>query len=384
NQQSIPFYEKAVAVDPEFAMAYRGMAVAYSNLGYGGKRRKYLQKAFELRDRISDRERYWIEADYFISSVETYDKAIEACNRLLELYPDDTKGHEVLGLVYMAIEEWDKAIVKYQAQTQMEGKEFVYIYTNLAIFYQAKGLYDKAKEVLDYYLNNITDHPLIHRSLAINYIIQGKYDLALGEADKAIALDPMSFSKGIIYHLRRDFVEAEKDYKRWLGMDNLIWQLQGRRWLEVLYRTQGQFEKAREQAQQGFELAEKLGETVWKSWFHFQLADNYRITGNPEKALQEYDKAWDNAVENQIWFHQIDILLRKGRTYLDMKSVDKAIEEANKLKEMIQNSLFRKGIRFYHHLMGRIELERGDFSKAIDYFKRAYSLVPEQSSLTEN
>jgi tetratricopeptide (TPR) repeat protein len=285
----------------------------------------------------------------------------------------------------MRIEEWDKAIAQLQVQTQMpDFKEFVYIHTNLANSYQAKGLYDKAKEVLDYYLDNFTDHPFIHRSLSNNYIFQGKYDLALGEADKAIALNPMIMSKGRIYHLQGDFVEAEKDYKRWLGMDNVIWQLEGRRWLEVLYRTQGQFEKAREQAQQGFELAEKLGETGWKSRFHFQLADNYRITGNPEKALQEYEKAWDNAVENRFRFHQIDILLRKGFAYLDMKSVDKALKEAKKLKEMIQNSLFIKRIRFYHHLMGRIELEKGNFSKAIDYFKRAYSLVPEQSNWIEN
>ncbi|MCK4823816.1 tetratricopeptide repeat protein, partial [bacterium] len=356
NQQSIPFYEKAVAVDPEFAMAYRGLAMAYGNLGYRAKRRKYLQKAFELSDRISDRERYWIQADYFRISAETYDKAIEASNRLLELYPDDMKGHEVLGLVFMFIEEWDKAIGQYQVQTQIEGKEYVYIYMNLAFFHQAKGLYDKAKEVLDYYLNNFTDHPLIHRSLARNYVFQGKYDLALEESDKAIALDPMSHSRGRIYHLQGDFVEAEKDYKRWLGMDNVIWQLLGRSWLEVLYRTQGQFEKAREQAQQGFELAEKLGETAWKSQFHFQLAHNYRISGNPEKAVQEYEKAWDNAVENKLWFDQIDILLSKGLAYLDMESVDKALKEAKKLKEMIQNSLFRKGIRFYNHLMGRIEL----------------------------
>ena len=383
-RKAIEKFDKAVAVDPEFAMAYRGMAVAFANLGYSAKLRKYLQEAFELSDRISDRERYWIEADYFRLSVESYDKVIEACNKLLELYPDDVKGYEALGLVYRNIEEWDKAIAQNKVLTQGADQGFVYYHTNLAHFYQAKGLYDKAKEVLDYYFNSITDHPLIHRRLARNYIIQGKYDLALGEADKAIALDPMSYSKGRIFHLQGDFVEAEKDYKRWVGMDNVIRQLSGRRWLEVLYRTQGQFKKAREQAQQGFELAEKLGDMFWKSRFHSQLAYNYRITGNPEKALQEYEKGWGNAVENQLWFHQIDILLEKGYTYLDMKSVDKALEEAKKLKEMIQNSLFRKGIRFYHHLMGRIELERGNFPKAIDYFKKAYSLVPEQTGWTEN
>jgi tetratricopeptide (TPR) repeat protein len=268
--------------------------------------------------------------------------------------------------------------------SQGPEKEFVYYHTNLASSYRAKGLYDKAKEVLDDYVNNITDHPFIHRSLSINYAIQRKYDLAFAEADKAIALDPMSFSKGSISLLQGDFVEAEQDYMRWLGMDNVIWQLSGRRYLEILYRKQGQFERAREQAQQGLELAEKLEETVWKSRFYFQLAYNYRLTGNPEKALQEYEKAWENAVESQLWFNQIDILLSKGFAYLDMKSVDKALEEAKKLKEMIQNSLFKKGIRFYYHLMGRIELERGNFPKAIDYFKRAYSLVPEQSTWIED
>ena len=60
--------------------------------------------------------------------------------------------------------------------------------------------------------------------------------------------------------------------------------------------------------------------------------------------------------------------------------MEKALKEAEKLKEMLENSLFKKWIRFYHHLMGTIELERGNFSKAIDYFKRAYSLVPEQNN----
>lgn len=45
--KSIPFMEKAVAIDPEFAMAYRSMAVSYGNLGYESERKKYLQKAFE-------------------------------------------------------------------------------------------------------------------------------------------------------------------------------------------------------------------------------------------------------------------------------------------------------------------------------------------------
>jgi len=56
-RKSIQSMEKAVAIDPEFAMAYRSMAMSYSNLGYDSETKKYLQNAFELTDRLSDRER---------------------------------------------------------------------------------------------------------------------------------------------------------------------------------------------------------------------------------------------------------------------------------------------------------------------------------------
>ena len=220
--------------------------------------------------------------------------------------------------------------------------------------------------------------------MANNHAYQGKYDLAFEEANKAISLNPMSYGKGRIYHLKGDFIEAEEDYKSWLETDRAVLQLRGRRWLEVLYRTQGRYEKAKEQAQQGFDLSEKLGEMVWKSRFHFQLANIYRISGNPEMAVEEYDKAWRNAVENKLWEAQVGAINMRGHTYLEMKSIEKAQAEAEKLREMIQKSLFKKRIRFYHRLMGKTELERGNFSKAIDYFKQANSLLPAQSSWVDN
>lgn len=66
-------------------MAYRSMAAAYGNMGDLGKKRDYLQKALELIHRTSERERCIIQGDFYMMSEETYDKAIEACKRLLEL-----------------------------------------------------------------------------------------------------------------------------------------------------------------------------------------------------------------------------------------------------------------------------------------------------------
>jgi len=61
DRQGILLMEKAVAVDPEFAMAYRSMAVGYANLGYNTEAREHMQKAMQLAERISDRERYTIQ-----------------------------------------------------------------------------------------------------------------------------------------------------------------------------------------------------------------------------------------------------------------------------------------------------------------------------------
>jgi serine/threonine protein kinase len=92
DSEAIELYQKAISIDPGFGMAYRGMAAAYSNLGMLKKQKETIQKALELVDRVSERERYLIQGQYYYSDPKTYDKAIESYNKLLELYPDDTIG----------------------------------------------------------------------------------------------------------------------------------------------------------------------------------------------------------------------------------------------------------------------------------------------------
>ncbi|GAH92069.1 unnamed protein product, partial [marine sediment metagenome] len=63
-----------------------------------------------MSDQVSDRERYYIEGVYYQQSERTYDKAIEAYDELLEIYPDDFIGNNNLGELYAGLEDWDKAI----------------------------------------------------------------------------------------------------------------------------------------------------------------------------------------------------------------------------------------------------------------------------------
>jgi tetratricopeptide (TPR) repeat protein len=131
GRKSIQAMEKAVAIDPEFAMAYRSMAMTYSNLGYEGERKKYLQKAFELTDRLSDRESYLIQSEFYRESEKTYDEAFEAYDKLLELYPTDFIGNVNLGILYADLEEWNKAIKRYEVLIQNKDDSY-FPYFNVA------------------------------------------------------------------------------------------------------------------------------------------------------------------------------------------------------------------------------------------------------------
>jgi tetratricopeptide (TPR) repeat protein len=215
NREAIEFFDKAISIDPEFAMAYRNMAAAYSNLGYSTRWREYQKKAFELSGRVTDRERYRIQGDYYHRLPETVDKAIEAFEKLLELYPDDWIGNNSMGNIYLNAEEWDIA-QKYFEVNVKNRVEAVQSYVNLASVYRYQGIYDKAKEVYEIYIDEMGDNAWIRRGLALNYLHQREYDLALAELDKADALSPENYQiivdRGVILLTKGDLEKAEEEY----------------------------------------------------------------------------------------------------------------------------------------------------------------------------
>ena len=257
-QEALPLYEKAVAIDPDFAMAYRGMGVVYNTLGFVSKSSEYIQKAFNLSERISDRERYLIQGQLYSQKESTYGQAIEAYNKLLELYPDDSIGNGNLGNIYSSLEDWDKAIVKTEAGVKIL-KDVLGI-GNLASLYESKGLYDKAKQIYEDYLENVSDNARVHADLGWNYLYQGQYDLALQEADKAVLLDPKYsdrfYLKGDIFHLSGKFEDAEKEYLKILETGNKAFHISPRWRLATLNVARGKFQKAKDELKLVMELAD--------------------------------------------------------------------------------------------------------------------------------
>jgi serine/threonine protein kinase/Tfp pilus assembly protein PilF len=377
-RESIQLMERAVEVDPEFAMAYRSLWASYISLSMPAESRRYITKALELGDRLPERERFQIMGDFYATTEKTYDKSIEAYMRLLELYPEDTRANHNLGLRYNSLEQWDKAIERYET-AKKHKTEFIGTYNQLAGAYRAKQMYEKAREALESYIAIFGDNDNIHRGLAYIYIDLGRLDLALAEADKAFILDPNAYLnlrlKGDIYLYQGDFIKAEEEYQNMLKGREPAGQGWGRQRMWALYNHRGKFGDALKMQKQMLSLAKIAGQRTWESLGHLGLASTYYSSGNIEEALKECEEALAIARETDLLSVERSSLHLKGLSLLEMNSIAEAQRTADELKTLLERGLNEKIIRLYHHLAGCIELKKKNFRQAIEQFQKALSLV---------
>jgi serine/threonine protein kinase/Tfp pilus assembly protein PilF len=380
-RKSITLIERAIAIDPDFAMAYRSLGNSYWTLGYSADAKKCFQKAFELSDRVSDRERYIIQGDFYRQSENTYDKAIEAYDKLLELYPEDLIGNANSGLLYIFLEEWDKARERNDVLIQSKDESFLE-YTFEATVYCAMGLYDKAREAPKLYISRFGENFNIHWMLGFIDYFQGKYAPALLEVEKALELNPGdndSLSlRGYVHLCQGQFPEAERDFQRLLDSEERTFHLEGRIGFADLCQLQGHFETAKKQLRSGIEEARNLRAWDPEAMMHLRLSYLELRTGNPAEALKEADQAAVLAAANELARVQKWSQLLKARTFLEMNELEKARQAAAELKSQIEKQMNKKLVRMSDYLAGMVELRKNNPRQAIENLTKAVSLMPFQ------
>jgi serine/threonine protein kinase/tetratricopeptide (TPR) repeat protein len=166
--------KRAIELDPNFAMAYRGLAVAYSNLGQGEIALQYMKKAFELKDRASEREKLAITSDYYQYSGQI-DKAVESYELYKRTYPRDERPVVNLAVTYLTLGEWDKVLENAVTATQL-APDFFNGYSIASLAYAAMNRMDDAKAML------VTAQ---HRNLGSIVIHEQLGSIALAEGDSA-------------------------------------------------------------------------------------------------------------------------------------------------------------------------------------------------------
>jgi len=385
--RAVEAFEQAVKIDPKFALAYMLLAATYDNSGYPSQANENYQRAMELSDRLPEKERLFVQSMYYRRSERTYDKAIEAFSQRLRLDPNDLNAARNFGVLYSGLEQWDKALELYE--TNIRNKvEAHFPYMMAAEAYEAKGLYDKARAVLEDYLTFVGDNAVILRRLANNYLCQGRYDLALKEVDKATLISPDQYAnlivKGDVQLLQGDFPEAEKDYRKLCGFTEKPAQLEGRFGLMDLCLYQGRFNQAQEEAKRGIELCQELDDKWFESNFHWSLGHIHIKIGDPAAAIADLEKARSVAEKEGGIALQINALHLKGLALLETRSVPEAQALAAEIKTQVGSWLNPKLMRNYYHLIGMIELRKGNFPEAIGYFEKAVSLLDFQRGADEH
>ncbi len=144
---SIPFLKRAIELDPNFPMAYAGLAISYVNLGQPSLGLEYATKAYQLRDRVSEREKLRISANYF-SAMGELEKEAQTYELWIANYPRDDVPHNNLGANYAIMGQYEKCLAEAQETLRLQPGDIINN-ANLMEVYLFLNRLDDAKETFD-------------------------------------------------------------------------------------------------------------------------------------------------------------------------------------------------------------------------------------------
>jgi len=192
SSQAAPLLEKAIEIDPEFAMAYAKLAVVHNNLIAFDKRDYFAKRALDLTDRLTTRERYYIEGFYYSLRPETLERGLEAYQHSLKLHPEHQASRHNLGLQFMFLERYAEGIAQYE-ELLRRGTSNATSYENLADMLIRTGNVQRAREIADAFVNRYPDSGAGMRLLGMTLTAENRLDDARAAFEKAEALDPLDF-----------------------------------------------------------------------------------------------------------------------------------------------------------------------------------------------
>ena len=143
---ALPFYKRAVELDPNFAMSYRTMAAIYGNLDEGERAAENARKAYDLREKVSERERFSIEAYYYQTVTGELEKAAQVYELWQQTYPKDYLPYQNLGIVSSNLGNLEKSLEEVRKALRLEPNAVVN-YDNLGTAYSRLNRLEEAENV---------------------------------------------------------------------------------------------------------------------------------------------------------------------------------------------------------------------------------------------
>jgi len=158
---TVPLLQRAIRLDPNFAMAYAVLGVIYAQSGESGPGAENTRKAYELRERVSEPERLHIECNYYYFVTGDSEKATQAFELLAQTYPRDYTAHSALGHIYKALGTYDKALLEALTSLRLNPGRSV-SYPNLADAYIKLSNFAQAQAAIEEAEAKKLDSPSLH------------------------------------------------------------------------------------------------------------------------------------------------------------------------------------------------------------------------------
>jgi eukaryotic-like serine/threonine-protein kinase len=183
---ALPYDQRAIQLDPNFATGYEAVGNDYNALGEIGRASEYFAKAFELREHASEREKLFIAGAYFGSVTGELEKAVPAYQEEIESYPRDFRPHNYLGNALAALGQYEKAVDAFRQGVRVNPDTAI-PYTNLANTEMALQRFEEARQTIREAQARKLDDFLFHLQL---------YTLALLKPDSAGMADELTWFTG--------------------------------------------------------------------------------------------------------------------------------------------------------------------------------------------
>lgn len=253
NEKAITLCKRAVELDPNFAMAYDLLGNLYTDLNQPSVAADNLKKAFDLRNRVTERERFHITADYYDIATGELEKANQAYELWIQLYPREFDARANLGSDYMILGQYEKAANVSREQLLLDPTSGS-AYVNLGETYLALNRFDEAR---------IATEDALERKLGDYYLRVNLYALAYFRGDVAAMKQQVDWSNGR-HGVEDQMLSIESDTEAWSG----------------------RLGKARELSRKAVETARRSGEEERAALWQANAAIREALFGNTEEARQ--------------------------------------------------------------------------------------------------
>jgi serine/threonine protein kinase/Flp pilus assembly protein TadD len=262
----VALYKHAIELDPNFAMAYARLGNQYLTVGQVDLARQNFQKAFELRERASEREKFYITDKYYDGTGQ-WEQAIQALELYIQTYPNDASPRVNLSVAYQTLGDFDKCLTNSLEAIRLEPDSW-YGYVNAGYCYTALGRFDEAKAVINTGLQKTNGAVVMHASLFYVALVQG--DKAAQEREEAFIKDSPAFelqwvlagkaglalARGQRQNAREIYAHEGELAKQLSLTENQAAAIQLPAWIDLLFGDMGDKNKSVSQATAALALAD--------------------------------------------------------------------------------------------------------------------------------